>query len=220
VLERLEAIESQTSTASPDGASTIWIVELQRRRRDCRPFLLPGIRELTGFALSHLTSMLPRGWRFCCSRIQASRCRRRNARVNLYGEDPEDVPAALLRYDHRTVRCRAVIRYSRRGVITSIQDVSPLLPPGRTSLGHSWLPNQHSTGLVGERVFCSFNGFRPRCYTPCCPGIPRGLVADLNQIRYVPPLLMRFDAARAGAGCRLEATPSELCGVSAFTLFG
>ena len=68
--------------------------------------------------------------------------------------------------------------------------------PGKTSMGHSWLPINIQLDSSRQRVFCSFNGFRPRLLPRHVARAYEGLVADISQIRYVPPLLMRFDAAR------------------------
>jgi len=92
--------------------------------------------------------------------------------------------------------CGQVIRYCRRGDAMSLKTFCRAYVPGKTSLGHSWLPINIQLDSTRQRLFCSFSGFRPRLLPRHVARAYKGLVADLNQIRYVPPLLMRFDSAR------------------------
>jgi hypothetical protein len=88
-----------------------------------------------------------------------------------------------------------VIRYSRRGGRTSLKSFSRSYVPGKTSLGHSWLPINVQVDSAKQRLFCSFAGFHPRLLPKHVAQAYNGLVADVSQIRHVPPLLMRLDAS-------------------------
>src|SRR5262249_22619219 len=65
---------------------------------------------------------------------------------------------------------------------------------GRTSLGHTWLPINIQLDASRESLFCSFAGFRPRLLSRHIANAYNGRVVDARNIRYVPPLVMRFDA--------------------------
>jgi hypothetical protein len=55
-----------------------------------------------------------------------------------------------------------VIRYERRNGNTSLRTFSRPYDPGATSLGHSWLPINIELDPTGQRLLCTFSGFRPR----------------------------------------------------------
>jgi hypothetical protein len=47
---------------------------------------------------------------------------------------------------------------------------------------------------TGQRLFCTFNGFHPRLLPRHVAAAYSDLAVDPATIRYVPPLLMRFNA--------------------------
>lgn len=181
---------------SPMEPSTIWILEIESDKREVQALLLPGIRDLGGFALSHLDvdASSRDGFVLFANYKQADVAEETHG-VNLYGEAPEDVPDHYSGMIIEPFNLGQVIRYSRRGGTSSIKTYSRPYLPGRTSLGHSWLPINVQLDSSRERVFCSFAGFHPRLLPRHVARAYEGLVADVRQIRYVPPLLIRFDAA-------------------------
>ncbi|WP_410574311.1 M67 family metallopeptidase [Amycolatopsis sp. cmx-4-61] len=88
-----------------------------------------------------------------------------------------------------------VLRYEWRNGQAKINTFARPYDPGRTSLGHTWLPINIQLDPAGRRLFCSFSGFRPRLLPRHIAGAYPGRVVELDTIRHVPPLLMRLDAA-------------------------
>jgi hypothetical protein len=181
---------------APMEPSTIWIIEIQKDRQELHAFLLPGIRELGGFALSHLDvdASSREGFVLFANCKQADVAEETHGE-NLYGEAPEEVPEHYSGMIIEPFNFGQVIRYSRRRGRNSVTTFRRPYVPGMTSLGHSWLPINIHLDSSRERVFCSFSGFRPRLLPRHVALAYKDLVADVNAIRYVPPLLMRFDAS-------------------------
>lgn len=182
----------------PMDPSTIWVVEIPGEEvRVLQASLLSGIREIGGFALSHLDVDASGGDGFTLfANYKQSDVAEETHGENLYGEAPEDVPEHYSGMIVEAFNCGQVIRYHKRGGSTSLKTFCRAYIPGKTSLGHSWLPINIQLDSSRQRLFCSFSGFRPRLLPRHVARAYGGLVADLTQIRYVPPLLMRFDAAR------------------------
>ena len=177
-------------------ASTIWSIEIDRRLPELRAFLLPGVRELGGFALSHLDvdASSRDGFVLFANYKQAAVAEETHGE-NLYGEASEEVPEHYSGMTVEAFNFGQVIRYARSGGTTTIKSFRRPYVPGKTSLGHSWLPINVQLDSSRERVFCSFSGFHPRLLPRHVAQAYEGLVADVSRIRYVPPLLMRFEAA-------------------------
>lgn len=181
---------------SPMEPSTIWIVEIgDGNQRELQASLLPGIRELAGFALSHLDvdASSRDGFTLFANYKQADVAEETHGE-NLYGEAPEEVPEHYSGMIIEAFNYGEVIRYCRHGGASSVTRFRRPYLPGRTSMGHSWLPINVQLDSSRQRVFCSFSGFRPRLLPRHVAQAYEGLVADVSQIRYVPPLLMRLDA--------------------------
>jgi hypothetical protein len=157
---------------------------------------LPGVRELGGFALSHLDvdASSRDGFTLFANYKEADVAEETHGE-NLYGESPEEVPEHYSGMIIEPFNYGHVIRYHRRAGADSITSFRRPYIPGNTSLGHSWLPINIQLDSTRQRLFCSFSGFRPRLLPRHVASAYPGLVADVTQIQYVPPLLMRFDAA-------------------------
>lgn len=197
IIETLEPHRVPTEhRVAPMEPSTIWILEIDENSREIHASLLPGIRELGGFALSHLDvdASSRDGFVLFANYKQADVAEETHG-LNLYGEAPEEVPDHYSGMIIEPFNLGQVIRYSRRGGTSSVKTYSRPYLPGKTSLGHSWLPINVQLDSSRERVFCSFAGFHPRLLPEHVARAYAGLVADVSRIRYVPPLLMRFDAA-------------------------
>jgi hypothetical protein len=201
--------------------STIWIVEIQRDRRELDAFLLPGVRELGGFALSHLDVDTSSGDGF----VLFANCKQADVAeethgVNLYGETPEQVPEHYSGMVVEPFNFGQVMRYSRNGGRNSIATFRRPYVPGMTSLGHSWLPINVELDSSRKRLFCSFSGFRPRLLPRHVALAYQGLVADVSEIQYVPPLLMRFDASNLQPDIDLKRRHLSYAEPVAFTVVG
>lgn len=196
IIETLAAHDEPSEhRVVPMEPSTIWILEADDRRRDIQATLLPGIRDLHGFALSHLDVDASSGDGFVLfANYKQADVAEETHGVNMYGEKPEEVPEHYSGMIIEPFNLGQVIRYSQRGGKSSLTTFSRAYAPGRTSQGHSWLPINVQLDSSKERVFCSFAGFHPRLLPKHVARAYEGLVADMSQIRFVPPLLMRFDA--------------------------
>ena len=196
IIETLAAHESPTEhQVTPMEPSTIWILEVDAERPEIHASLLPGVRDLGGFALSHLDVDASSGNGFVLfANYKQADVAEETHGLNLYGENPEDVPEHYSGMIIEPFNLGQVIRYARRDGDYSIKSFSRAYEPGRTSLGHSWLPINVQLDASRERVFCSFAGFHPRLLPKHVARAYEGLVADVSQIRFVPPLIMRLNA--------------------------
>jgi hypothetical protein len=199
VLETLAPHDHPSDhTVFPMQPSTIWVVRIPEENvRVLHASLLPGIREIGGFALSHLDvdNADSEGFTLFANYKQTDVAEETHGE-NVYGEQPEEVPEHYSGMIVEAFNCGYVIRYSRQRESTSLRTFCRPYVPGKTSLGHSWLPINVQLDSSRQRLFCSFSGFRPRLLPRHVARAYEGLVPDLSQIRYVPPLLMRFDSTR------------------------
>ena len=196
IIENLAAHEiPMEHPVTPMTPSTIWILEVAEERREIQASLLPGVRELGGFALSHLDVDASSGNGFVLfANYKQADVAEETHGINLYGETPEDVPEHYSGMIIEPFNFGQVIRYEWRNGEYSLKSFSRAYAPGRTSLGHSWLPINVQLDASRERVFCSFAGFHPRLLPRHVARAYEGLVADASQVRFVPPLIMRLDA--------------------------
>ncbi len=179
----------------PMPASTIWIVEIDPSMDALQATVLPGIRELDGLALSHLDVDATSGDGFVLfANYKQADIAEETHGVNLYGEPPEAVCEHYSGMIVEALNYGMVIRYERRNRKSALRRFSRPYDPSRTSLGHTWLPINLNLDSRRERLFASFNGFRPRLLPRHIASAYPGRVVDARRIRYVPPLLMRFDA--------------------------
>jgi crotonyl-CoA reductase len=114
---------------------------------------------------------------------------------NVYGEPPEAVAEHYSGMTVEALNYGLVIRYERRRGQTSLRTFSRPYDPGNSSLGHTWLPINIQLDPGGKRLFCTFSGFRPRLLSRHIGAGYPDRVVDHDDIRFVPPLLLRLDAA-------------------------
>jgi hypothetical protein len=196
VIEELQAHRVVTEHhVEPMRISTVWIMEIDYTANRLQASLLPGVRELEGYALSHLDidASSRDGFELYANYKQSDVAEETHG-VNLYGEDPRDVPEHYSGMIIEAFNYGKVIRYSRQGGRWGITTFSRPYVPGKTSHGHSWLPINIQLDSSREHVFCSFSGFRPRLLPRHVALAYQGQVANVNEVAYVPPLLMRMNA--------------------------
>ena len=196
-LEKLKPHDvPQEHDVKPMEVSTIWILELRDDRDELQATMLPGVRELGGFALSHLdVDATSRDGFVLFANCKQAAVAEETHGENLYGEQAGRVPEHYSGMIIEPFNYGQVIRYSRRAGTNAITTFARPYVPGRTSIGHSWLPINVHLDSSRQRLFCSFAGFHPRLLPRHVANAYRGLVADLSEIQFIPPLLMRFDAA-------------------------
>ena len=196
VLEKLAPHAGQEEHAViPSTASTIWIVEINDNADELQAETLPGVRELGGISLSHLDvdNAGGNGFVLYANYKQADVAEETHGR-NVYDEEPGGVHEHYAGMLIEPLNYGSVIRYERRAGAVSIRVFKRAYDAGRTSRGHSWLPINIELDVSRKRLFCSFAGFHPRLLPRHVAEAYPGLAVDPRRIRYVPPLLMRFNA--------------------------
>ncbi len=195
----LESLASHPTSAEhrvlPMSPSCIWIIELKEELAELRATLLPGVRELGYMALSHLDvdASSADGFILYANFKQADVSEETHG-FNIYGEQPGKVSEHYSGMTVEAINFGMVLRYEKRGSRNAIRVFNRAYEPGLTSRGHSWLPINIQLDSRRKRLFCSFSGFRPRLLSRHIARAYSGMAVDPLKIRYVPPLLMRFDA--------------------------
>jgi hypothetical protein len=195
----LEALESHTVITDHRVTrmpfSTIWILELDENAPALQATLLPGLEKLAGLALSHLYIDASSGDGFVLyANYKQADVAEETHGENIYGEQPEQVTEHYSGMIIEPINYGMLLRYERQGGSTTIHTFSRPYIPGKTSLGHTWLPINMQLDSTRQRLFCTFNGFRPRLLPRHVAAAYPDLTVDSATIRYVPPLLMRFKA--------------------------
>lgn len=196
VLESLDPHgEPGEHLVSPMPASTVWIASLDDSKTELQCEMLPGIRELDGLALSHLDVDNSSGEGFVLyANFKEADVAEETHGINLYAEQPSQVIEHYSGMIIEAMNYGQVIRYEQRNGKRSLKVFKRGYDCGRTSLGHTWLPINIELDASREHLFCSFAGFHPRLLPKHVADAYPGRVVDPEKIRYVPPLLMRFDA--------------------------
>ena len=177
-------------------ASTIWIVELDAEEDILRAELLPGIRTLDSIALSHLDVDASSADGFVLyANFKEADVAEETHGENIYGEQPERVAEHYSGMTVEALNYGLVIRYEWRAGRAAIKTFSRPYDVNRSSLGHSWLPINIQLDPQRRRLFCTFSGFRPRLLSRYIAASYPGRVVAPESARYVPPVLMRFDAS-------------------------
>lgn len=196
----VESLRPDGGDGPPDrvermSASTVWDVPLDPDRRTLQARLLPGVRELDGLALSHLAVDASGGDGFVLyANYKEADIAEDTRGRNVYGEAPGEVAEHYPGMIVEALNFGQVVRYEHRGGETDIRTFRRPYRPGRTSAGHSWLPINLELDSTGQRLFGSFNGFRPRLLSRHLAEAYRDRTAEMDRIQHIPPLLMRFDA--------------------------
>lgn len=178
------------------GPSAVWIVEVDWAADSLRATTLEGVRELDGLALSHLDVDASGGDGFVLyANYKEADVAEETHGENLYGEAPGAVTEHYSGMVVEALNYGQVIRYERRGSRCSLRVFRRAYDPSRTSLGHSWLPINIELDASRQRLFCTFSGFRPRLLPRHIARAYPERTVDPHNIRYVPPLLLRLDAA-------------------------
>lgn len=179
----------------PMPASTIWVVALDPSREVLQAQLLPGIRELDALAISHLDiDASSRDGFVLFANFKHADVAEDTHGPNIYDERPEVIAEHYPGMTVEPLNIGLVIRYERRAGQTSVRRFQRAYDPDQASRGHSWLPINIDLEPAGRHLFCTFAGFRPRLLSRHIAAAYPERVIDPGQIRYVPPLLMRFDA--------------------------
>ncbi len=175
--------------------STVWIVPIDHGATTLQAQELPGVRALGAISLSHLDCD-NRGDGFTLfANYKQTDVAEETHGTNVYGEDPASVRE---HYSGMTVEPLApglVMRYEHRRGRSSMKTFARSYDPCRTSGGHTWMPINIQLDRDRDRLFCSFAGFHPRLLPRHLASSYPDLCVDYTTTRYIPPLLMRFDAA-------------------------
>jgi hypothetical protein len=177
-------------------ASTVWVVEIDRMASKLNASTLPGIAQLGGLALSHLDVDASGGNGFVLfANYKQTDIAEETHGKNIYGENPAEIREQYSGMTVEALNYGMVIRYERRDGKTSLRTFSRPYDPSNTSRGHSWLPINIELDDTGEHLFCTFSGFRPRLLPQHVAKAYPELAVRPSAIRYVPPLLLRFNAS-------------------------
>lgn len=195
VVGTLRAEEGGGDYSGQLPGPAIWIIPIEPSNRVLRAELLPGLNGHRGIALSHLSVDTLGGDGF----VLFANCKQADVGRETQGDNVYGEPAAAVAEHYRGMVVEAfnygsLLRYEWRGGAYSLKTFERSYDYGKTSLGHTWLPINIEMDPTGDRLFCSFSGLRPRLVSKHIAQANAGLTADFRSIRYIPPLLMRFDA--------------------------
>ena len=183
------------TTKARMGHSEIWIIEVYEQRDELSAQLVPGIREIAGYALSHLCVDNKDGDGFVLfANYKNSDVGNETRGENIYGAAPD---AVIEHYSGMVVEafdCGKVIRVERRNGTYCIKVFAQDYFHAANSWGHTWLPINLCLDASRKYVFCNFNGLRPRLvgrhtydlYTPEC--------LKPSEARNIPQVHMRLRA--------------------------
>lgn len=195
VIDRLYANPEASQRLTPMQPSTIWIVRIDRDAAELRAETLAGIADVGGIALSHLAVDNRGGDGFTLfANYKQAHVSEETRGANIFGETPEEVAEHYNGMIIEPMRPGIVMRYERRGGRTSVRTFSRAYDHTQPSLGHTWLPINVELSADRNSVFCSFAGFHPRLLPKHVADAYRGFAATPENLRYVPPLLMRLSA--------------------------
>ena len=177
----------------PMPFSVIWIIPIQHDRTSLQAETLIGIERLKGMALSHLDVDARGGDGFVLfANFKQADVAEESHGPNIYGESADEVQELYAGMTVEAINYGMIMRLERRDGLTQLKTFSRNYDPSNTSLGHSWLPINIEIDPSGEYVFGSFSGFRPRLLSRHIARAYSALSINPSQIRYVPPVLIRF----------------------------
>ncbi len=196
VLESLQAHDRAVDhRVSPMPPSTIWIARLDDTAQELQASLLPGLSDIDGLALSHLDVDATSGDGFVLyANYKEADVAEETHGINVYGERPGDVAEHYAGMTVEPLNVGVVLRYERRNGVHHVRTFSRAYDPAATSRGHSWLPINIERSPSGQHLFCTFAGFQPRLLPRHVARAYRSRLARYDEIRAVPPLLMRMNA--------------------------
>ena len=175
--------------------SEIWIIQVDEQRDELAAELIPGIREIGGYALSHLCVDNKDGDGFVLyANYKNSDVGDETRGENIYGAAPD---AVIEHYSGMVVEafdCGKVIRVERRNGICRIKVFAQDYFHAANSRGHTWLPINLALDDSRKYVFGNFNGLHPRLvgrhtydlYNPEC--------LKPSNARNIPEVHMRLRA--------------------------
>lgn len=195
-LEQLAAHrDAREHLVRPMPKSTVWLLKLDYETTALRAETLAGIEELNGLALSHLDVDASDGNGFVLfANYKQADVAEETHGANIYDEQPKNVREHYSGMTVEALNYGQVIRYERRNGKTSIRRFSRDYDAGQTSKGHSWLPINIELDHTKKFLLCTFSGFRPRLLSRHIARAYPKLTVSPSRVRYIPPLLMRFNA--------------------------
>lgn len=180
---------------APMPLSTIWIAELVDEKAALQAWLLDGVTS-NGLALSHLDvdAAGQDGFVLYANYKEAPVGEETHGK-NIYGEPPADVVEHYPGMIVEALNYGTVMRYEWRGGKKSLKEFRRPYDPGQTALGHTWLPINIQLSSDKQRLFCTFSGLRPRLLSEHIAAAYPSRIAEQSDVSFVPPLLMRLNAA-------------------------
>lgn len=195
-------IEALTPHAAPDEhfvepmpPSTIWYMKIDETAPAAKAEILPGLESFHGVAMSHLDVRLPdddSGFVLFANCKQSDVAEETHG-VNSYGQEPNGLTDHYSGFVAEPFNVGSVIRYERHRGEHDIRILEQAYDAGFASKGHTWLPINVQLDSSGESLFCSFAGFRPRLLPRHVLRAYGARAADMCDVRFVPPLIMRLD---------------------------
>ena len=175
--------------------SEIWVIEVSELRNELSAELIPGIREIAGYGLSHLCVDNQDGEGFVLfANYKNSDIGDETRGENIYGAAPEDVIEHYSGMVTEAFDCGKIIRVERRNGSYCTKIFAQDYFHAENSKGHTWFPINLGLDASRKYVFGNFVGLRPRLVGRHTYDLYNPASLRPNEARYVPEVHMRFRA--------------------------
>jgi hypothetical protein len=179
---------------SPAAAAALWLVPLPRDRSSTTATLVPLPLPMHAVALSHLDWRAEHNGFTLYANWKQANVAQVTEGVNVYGRDPDRIAEHYVGATVEPFDVGGILRLRWWPTGSDLAYRSIPYDPGRTSALHTWMPINIHLSRDRRSLFGSFAGVNPRLIADAASRQHPVTATDFAKLRYVPPLIARFDA--------------------------